>query len=415
MKGPDPEFWRLAKVRGLRQKQVMRHGFALAVLILALASSPLESAASEIDWDPQVYPMEQLFPSLVIGTATVKPEDEAFPVWDGDHIGDPQGIVGVSAIGVPRGSKVDVIVQENDVMKTSKISGVAPGQEEELTIYPKISWKYDRLASVKQAVPLDITVEMKVDGQSLGEKTLTSTLRPVNDCLFGVVNKEADENSDFSWLFAAYVNENHPWVDRTLKEALATRIVDSFDGYQSGDPERVLMQIFAVWNVMQRKGLRYSDITATAAEQEGVYSQHVRLFDESVTAAQANCVDGSVLLAAVLRKIGLRPLLVLVPGHMYLAVWLDDDTLIGIETTLMGGADLEAVDAKRLRSFLKFDPEEQKNIESWSTFEAAIEAGSESLEEVADRLDAEDPDYQLIDLADARALGILPISSPVRE
>jgi hypothetical protein len=45
-------------------------------------------------------------------------------------------------------------------------------------------------------------------------------------------------------------------------------------------------------------------------------------------------VDGTVLLAAILRKIGLRPCLVHVPGHMFLAVDIDDETTIGLETTL---------------------------------------------------------------------------------
>ncbi len=45
-------------------------------------------------------------------------------------------------------------------------------------------------------------------------------------------------------------------------------------------------------------------------------------------------MDGTVLLAAILRKIGLRPCLVHVPGHMFLAVDIDDETTIGLETAL---------------------------------------------------------------------------------
>jgi hypothetical protein len=282
-----------------------------------------------------------------------------------------------------------------------------------LTIHPKISWKYDKLANVRQAVPIDVTMELKVDGESRGEKTVTATLRTVNDCLFGVTEPGEEETySDYSWLFAAYVNEDHPWVDQTLKEALDTDIVTSFDGYQSGDPEKVLQQVFAIWNVMQRKGLRYSNVVTTAAETESVNSQHVRLFDDSVKAAQANCVDGSVLLAAVLRKIGLDPHLVTVPGHMFLAFSLDDENMVGLETTMMGEADLEKVDEKRLRSFLKFDPEEKRNEESWATFEAALDTGTQALVEASEKFD-EDPDYMLIDVAAARNLGILPISSSV--
>lgn len=369
-------------------------------------------AAAEVEWDPEIYPDSQIFPSLIIGTATVRPESEVFAMWDGNHIGDPQGIMGASAEGIPDGSKVALEIRENDLMRASRAEGTSQG-DDILSIYPKISWKYDKLSNVRQVVPLDVTMELKVDGKSLGEKTITATLRTVNDCLFGVTEADDDENfSDYSWLFAAYVNEDHPWVDQTLKEALETDLVTSFDGYQSSDPEQVLTQVFSIWNVMQRKGLRYSNVTTTAAESESVHSQHVRLFDDSVKAAQANCVDGSVLLAALLRKIGLDPHLVTVPGHMFLAFSLDDETMVGLETTMMGAADLDAVDEKRLRSFLKFDPEEKRNEESWATFEAALDTGTQALLEAAEKFD-EDPNYMLIDVAEARNLGILPISSNV--
>ena len=266
---------------------------------------------------------------------------------------------------------------------------------------------------MSQAVPLNITIAVKVDGKSLGEKTVTTTLRPINDCLFGVEETGDDDKeprtSDYSWLFAAYVNENHPWVDRILKEALDTGIVSAFDGYQSGEKDDVLLQIFSIWNVMQRHGLKYSDITTTAAVKDGVYSQHVRLFDESVTASQANCVDGTVLMAAILRKIGLRPSLALIPGHMFLAVDLDDDTTIGLETTLLGEKDLRpAKDNKKAN--LK-NLEAHKNEKSWDSFESAVSVGTEALEKNQKKFDSEkDLDYQLIDLAKAREMGILPIT-----
>lgn len=380
--------------------------------ILAVSLALAATVRAEIDWDPEIYPDSQIFPSLVIGTAAVKPDNEIFAVWEGNHLGDKQGIVGASAEGISAGSKVVLEVRENDIMRASRVEGTAES-DGTLTIHPKISWKYDKLSNIRQVVPLDVTMELKIDGESRGEKTVTATLRTVNDCLFGVTEPDDEETySDYSWLFAAYVNENHPWVDQTLKEALDTDLVSSFDGYQSEDPEAVLLQVFSIWNVMQRKGLRYSSVTATAAETESVNSQHVRLFDESVKAAQANCVDGSVLLAAVLRKIGLDPHLVTVPGHMFLAFSLDDETMVGLETTRMGAADLDAVDEKRLRSFLKFDPEEKRNEESWATFEAALDTGTQALLEASEKFD-EDPDYMLIDVAAARNLGILPISSNV--
>jgi hypothetical protein len=376
-------------------------GFLAITTFLAPAN---KLAAEEIEWEPTVYPKDNFFPALVLGTARVKPEADLFAAWEGNHLGDPQGVVGVFIAGLKKGDELTLKIEENSLMRATEFTGKAP-KTDDLTIYPKVSYHYDKLAAVKEATPFDITMELLVNGKSLGKKPLTVTLRAVNDCLFGV-EEETGDNSDYSWLFAAYVNENHPWVDRILKKALESGIVESFDGYQSGTDEAVLLQIFAIWHVMQELGMRYSDITTTAAEEEGVYSQHVRLFDESVEASQANCVDGSVLLGAVLRKIGLGAYLVLVPGHMYLAVDLNPETVIGIETTLMGQAARRT--ARKLPGFDQLSDEEQEA--SWASFEQAVAVGTEDLESNFAKFEAGDSlQYQVIDIAMARQAGILPI------
>ncbi|MFM8459633.1 MAG: hypothetical protein ACKOB0_11960, partial [Chthoniobacterales bacterium] len=167
--------------------------FAAGLFLVLFSVARVFSAASDVEWDPEVYPDQQIFPSLVIGTAAVKPDNEVFAVWDGNHIGDKQGIVGVSADGIAAGSKVMLEVRENDVMRASRIEGTAEA-DGTVTIHPKISWKYDKLASVRQTVPIDVTMELKVDGESCGEKTVTATLRTVNDCLFGVTEPGDEEN-----------------------------------------------------------------------------------------------------------------------------------------------------------------------------------------------------------------------------
>jgi len=378
-----------------------------ALALVALLGLTASLVAAEIDWDPEVYPKGNLFPSLVIGTARVKSDEELFASWKGYHEGDPQGIVGAAIAGLKKGDKFKLVVAENDFMKAAKFEGIVKrNTDDDLVVHPKISYRYDRLAAVTQAIPLDVTMELFVNGESVGEKSITVTVRAVNDCLFGV-EEAKDENSDYSWLFAAYVNENHPWVDRLLREALQTGIVSSFDGYQSGEADDVLLQIFSIWNVMQRHGMKYSNVTTTAAESDGVFSQNVRLFDQAVEASQANCVDGSVLLAALLRKIGLNASLVLVPGHMFLCVDLDDKSCIGIETTLMGEESLDGLDREKFPSFDNLAPKLQKK--TWKSFESAVSVGTDRLEKDAKKFKSDDLEYQIIDLAEARRMGILPI------
>ena len=379
-----------------------------ATLITVLSFHSGSILGEEIEWEPDVYPAENLFPSVVLGTARVDPEDELFAGWGENHLGDENGVVGAIVSGVSKGDQIKLVIEPNEFMKGGTFNGVVrKNSDEDLLVHPKVSYDYNALAGVMQVVPIDVTMELFINGKSQGSKSETVTVRSVNDCLFAV--EENDSVSDYSWLFSAYVNENHPRVDSLLKEALETGIVSSFDAYQSGDDDQVLLQIFAIWNVMQRRGMRYSDITTTAAETDGVYSQHVRLLDQSVDSTQANCVDGTVLLASLLRKIGLHCSLVLVPGHMYLAVDLSEDAIIGIETTLMGEQNLSPVDHKKFPAFDSLDVKVQEA--AWESFIGALLAGTEDLEKNADAFESEDePSYQLIDLSAARRLGILPIS-----
>ena len=60
-------------------------------------------------------------------------------------------------------------------------------------------------------------------------------------------------------MFAAYVNEQHPFVDKMLREALDTGIVNSFTGYQTKNKAEVYRQAYALWNALSKR-----DVAATA-------------------------------------------------------------------------------------------------------------------------------------------------------
>ncbi len=348
---------------------------------------------------------------MLISTATQGVPEEATETWDVPHIGDPTGLIGAMFHNVKKGDKLRVVIKANSLMDESALEGKAPKTVAEILVHPKVKYRYEALAKVRQQQPLNISIETWINGKSQGEQTATVDVRSINDCLFGVLDDDGDLELDANWNFAAYVNENHPWVDEILRDALDTGVVDGFDGYQSNEPENVLLQIYSIWNVMQRRGIHYSNITTTGNESETVLSQHVRLFDESIKARQANCVDGSVLLAAVLRKIGLDTYLVAVPGHMFLAVNLeegDESSMIGIETTMIGQDDLGNFD--KLAKISKSRREKLKNQASFMTFEAAVDSATEDLSKHAkDFEDAENWNYQIVDIAAARSDGIMPL------
>jgi hypothetical protein len=245
----------------------------------------------------------------------------------------------------------------------------------------------------------------------------------VNDCPFGVSNGEEtinDENfiagsAALGWMFAAYVNENHPMLDKILKEALSTKIVNAFIHYQADDPAEVLKQVFAIWTALQKRGIQYSSTTTTPGGSDVVYSQYVRFVDQSVGNAQANCADGSVLFASILRKLSIKPFLVTVPGHMYIGFYTkpDKSEFVGLETTVIGSKNAsdeakegEPAALSALRG--KLDESVRETLE-WKTFARAIQIASADLETNKEKFDKGDPHFQMIDLEEARTEGIMPI------
>jgi hypothetical protein len=155
---------------------------------------------------------------------------------------------------------------------------------------------------------------------------------------------------------------------------------------------------------------------------KGVASQTVRFLDDTIDATQANCVDGSVLMASILRKIGIDVHLVMVPQHCFLAFRLtdqpvenieeffaDDSDLVGLETTMLGNDNL-----KPMKDLPKM-PEKMLEKEfkaSFDTFQTALGVGIESIAEHADvMVSNEDPDTQLISIEAAREFGVMPIAS----
>jgi hypothetical protein len=350
---------------------------------------------------------DQLFPSFIVSTATVKiPKDALEEHANEQLLGDVQGLFGVSLTAAEDNTPVTVTVSCDAIMEPSTFSGTLANGGTTYAIFPKIKYDYEALLAQKQPGPVTVTFSVTVGDGDEEEKSETLTLRSINDCPYTIM--ENGEERDVSFAFAGYVNEDHPYVDKLLREGLDSGIVSSFSGYQAKDKAEVYRQVYALWHALSERDLRYSSITKTAATSDFVGSQHVRMLDDSVNNGQANCVDGSVLLASLLRKIDIEPMLVMVPGHCYLAFPLDAEgkEIVGLETTLLGSSADEATPG--LEEVVE---EKWQEENSWKTFTAALAMGTADLEKNAGNFQAADnPDYQLINIAAARKLGILPLA-----
>ncbi len=136
-----------------------------------------------------------------------------------------------------------------------------------------------------------MTFRVEIEGAKPEEESVVVTLRSINDCPSRLHDGEK-EPIDLHFTYAAYVNEEHPLVNNLTKDALDAEIVEGFVGYsKEPDPKDVVRQVYALWHVLCKQGIRYSDASTTAAEIEAVDSQRMRLLEDSIDNAQANCVE----------------------------------------------------------------------------------------------------------------------------
>jgi hypothetical protein len=380
----------------------------IATVILLAGAILAHSAAADTQWEPFVEPYNQVFPALEISLANLESDVEEI---DPAIVGEQDGLIGVVVDGVKPGTPFSLTIRIPGYAADSKLTGKIPAATGPWQLNPVINWDFTALGTVKQPKPANAIFELSLGGAPAENRTQRIRLRSVNDAIYYLDEDDDENDTDLNWLFAAYVNEDHPQVDEILKEALATGIVDSFSGYQSEDSDEVLRQVWAIWHVLQERGIRYSSTTRTSNEHANIHSQHVRFLDESLAMSQANCVDGSVLLASILRKIDIAPSLILVPGHMLLAFQLDTEgeNFAFLETTMLGNVhDGQGQRLKALKTGGNVKVDQQSSLDS---FAAALDSGQQTFEEGGDKFDDEnDIEHQIIDIQAAREMGVMPIT-----
>lgn len=374
----------------------------LPVLFVAAVSL---STVAKAEFTPIVGWDKQLFPSFIIGTAAIKSGEAQTSATE---LGDINGLLGIEIVAPHDDAAIEVTIECNEFMEPSRFVGRLEKKGETYRIFPKIKYRFDRLSECSQATPADVSFRSVVDDSNAEEKSTTVTFRSVNDCPLKVVL--GDSVLDTSFVIASYVNEQHPFIDKLLREALDIGIVDNFTGYQSGKEEQVLLQVYAIWDLLVARDVRYSSITQTAADSEIILSQNVRLLEDTINNQQANCVDGSVLFASILRKIDIEARLILVPGHCYIGFYLDREhtKLVALETTLLGAAVDEPEDVFEA---LKNAVEESSRDEySWPSFVVAITTGVNELGTSREKFEsASESEYHIVDIGAARRIGMLPI------
>ena len=227
-----------------------------------------------------------------------------------------------------------VVIDSSSLNYVTIVQEILPRRGETYSFQPSLKWKYDVLRALRTPGAADFTFSCYINDEEVDIKNLHLAYRSVNECPLSLVCN--GRTSDFRWLFAAYVNEDHPQIEQILTDIIAQGTVSRLTGYQSGGAQVVRDQVFAVWYYALDHGITYSSISCTSNPSPRANVQHIRFFDEVLNTRQANCVDACVFFASILRKIGLKPVIFVEPCHAYLGYYTDRNRkqIALLETTL---------------------------------------------------------------------------------
>jgi hypothetical protein len=367
--------------------------------------------AGETDWSVRVTPFEQVYPALELSQA--RRDGAALTGRYEFASGEGSGLVAVRVRSRRAGERVSLVVEASGLEEPARVEAVLRKAGRDYELRPPLAWNPAQLRALDTPTRVELHFTLRRDAADAQTRTLAVSLRPLSEALYFV--RDGRDAVDLSWIFAAYVDERDAVVDEVLEAAEKSGIVDKFNGYAGASTDAVYRQVWAVWHALAARGIRYSPVDPGIARGPRVFSQRVRLLEQTWSDRSATCIDGSVLIASVLQRIGLRPFLVLVPGHAFVGFHTDavSDRAAYLETTVLGAPPprLSAVPAFAAA----FEAEAAARLDI-AQFSDALTLGRRRYNQVAARFDARHrPDYVLIDIGAARAFGIAPIEAAARE
>lgn len=361
-------------------------------------------------WRPDYQFPGTFFPSFAIAAAV---RDSGGPQDTARAYGYlNSGSMAIFISQAPMGSRLRVEIEIPDIGVSGQIESLAPQSPKFLV--PRLSWSQSRLVAVTQTFTAEVVFRLFVDGVLDREERNPIRVRAISDAPLSACYADRPCR-DFSAYMTAFVNENHPVIDTLLRAALdiPTMPVKSWSGTQDGH-DQALRQVWALWYLFQRNKVTYSSIVTVSDERPDLFSQTVRPISQTLRTSQANCIDGTVLFASILRRIGIEPAIVLVPGHAFLAFYTDPNSQspVLLETTMINSPGINPFYDQGPTKFgqdmaraLGSDIHMKK---SWDGFMKAVAEGSRKYAMARENF-GKQKGYMFIQVKKAREAGILPI------
>lgn len=239
---------------------------------------------------------------------------------------------------------------------------------------------------------VDAQIDYKI---KQNDKIIWTDSKPVKIAAKGTMLWTLKNSEDMAPHVAAFVNPHDPKVEEIIslaKERMAGR---SLAGYCREDPDAQAVETEneakAIFGTLGEYGLSY--VSSSLDFSKG-FTQRVRTPYESITQKSANCIDGAVLYASLFENLGMEPVIILGPGHAFVAVRSSPGSkqLFFIETTMTSQRPKQLGFMEWMMGETPDDPFKRACASGWETFQKW---------RAADKV-------TMVDIKEMRKIGILP-------
>ena len=211
------------------------------------------------------------------------------------------------------------------------------------------------------------------DGQEglIEERSINVELMSKRDLVVAIVDENGDLVADFREYSVAWVTPSSPEVEQMLRQATEYMPGEAIYGYQGG-ADGVLPQLRAIYQVINDVyRVRYVSTPVSLAKTDRTYVQRIRLPAETIEQQAGNCIETAALYASAIEAMDMNPLLVLVPGHAFVACETSDGSnqYIFVETTILGeGLTFDDALAMGQKNWAKFQSQTMLiDVRHWRT------------------------------------------------
>ena len=172
----------------------------------------------------------------------------------------------LSLVSPRSGATIELKMHESELNEEVVGQYTLPRSGDTLWMQPRMVWKYDALRRFDRTRNLALRWTISADGREICTVDRTFSCRSVSQCVNalivypyerpqGLVVNE-DDAVEIPEMFAGYVEEENPEIDRIMEQALQEVALPSgFNGYQSGDENYLFQQMCAIWYVLQQTGV----------------------------------------------------------------------------------------------------------------------------------------------------------------